>query len=86
MVRAQNLAWLETGPIFSSTTFRIGFPSDARGFGFGGRIVLNPQQNFAGEFQLSKSPSLDTLEGFALSAITHLKVSARLENRMKFNV
>jgi Outer membrane protein beta-barrel domain len=86
MVWAQNVPWIEIGPIFSSTPFLIGFPSDARGFGFGGRLVLNPHANVAGEVQVSKFPSLDTMEGSGVTAIAHLKVSARLENRLKFNV
>jgi hypothetical protein len=86
MVCAQSVPWIEIGPIFASTPFRIGFPSDARGFSFGGRLVLNPHRNLAGEFQVSKSPSLDSMEGSGVTAIAHLKVAARLEKRLKFNV
>jgi hypothetical protein len=83
---AQSVPWIEIGPIFSSTPFLIGFPSDARGFGFGGRFVLNPHRNLAGEFQVSKSPSLDSMEGSGATVIGHLKVVARLEDRLKFNI
>src|SRR5262245_43634349 len=81
-----SVPWIEIGPIFSSTPFLIGFPSDARGFGFGGRFVVNPHRNLGAEFQVSKSPSLDSMEGSGATAIAHLMVVARLEDRLKFNV
>jgi len=74
------------GPIFSSTPFLIGFPLDARGFAFGGRLVVNPHRSLGGEFQVSQSPSLDSMEGSGATVIAHLKAVARLEDRLKFNV
>jgi hypothetical protein len=47
---------------------------------------VNPHPNFGGEFQVSHSPSLDSMEGSGTTAIGHVKLAMRLEERMKFNV
>src|SRR2546428_8477985 len=67
-LQAQSVPRLEVGPVFSSTPFLIGTPSDVRATGFGGRIVFNAHRSIAGEFQLSAFPTIEALNGSGLHA------------------
>jgi hypothetical protein len=82
---AQSVPRWEIGPILSSTSLRIGFPSDERATGVGGRVVLNAQQNVAGELQVSGYREVGAINGSGLHAAAHVKLTLRHETS-RFNL